>query len=118
MLRTGLGDNVIEPYTFVFIGDRTSQDGQVRSNVGRAVNFSGKSRRIKNHFQADWFRRLIPFWALLPGKNFRFPGNSCQFGCEMHRDVAKALLILGRGLSTFRNQSLPAPFEKWEVLTE
>ncbi len=35
--------------------------------------------------------------------------HSCECGCEMHRDTAAAIVILGRGLATIGNQSLDAP---------
>jgi putative transposase len=34
--------------------------------------------------------------------------HSCDCGCELHRDVAAALVILSRGLATVRNQSVEA----------
>lgn len=52
--------------------------------------------------------QICPACGAVARKELSVRWHSCPCGCEMHRDVAAALVILSRGLSTLRNQPVEA----------
>lgn len=57
---------------------------------------------------ARYTSQICPKCDAVAKKELSVRWHSCPCGCELHRDVAAALVILSRGLSTLRNQSVEA----------
>jgi putative transposase len=53
--------------------------------------------------------QTCPNCGLIAKKPLVVRWHSCPCGCEMHRDIAAAIVILRRGLASVRNQSVDAP---------
>ena len=53
--------------------------------------------------------QICPKCAAISKKALSVRWHSCPCGCEMHRDIAAALVIFSRGLATVGNQPIDAP---------
>jgi putative transposase len=53
--------------------------------------------------------QICPDCGNIAKKDLSIRWHSCQCGCELHRDVAAARVILSRGLATLSNQPVDAP---------
>jgi putative transposase len=53
--------------------------------------------------------QTCPACGNIAKKDLAVRWHSCPCGCELHRDVAAAKIILSRGLATLGNQSVDAP---------
>jgi putative transposase len=53
--------------------------------------------------------QICPNCGAVAKKELAVRWHSCECGCELHRDVAAAQVILSRGLATLSNQSVDAP---------
>jgi putative transposase len=52
--------------------------------------------------------QICPNCGAIAKKDLAIRWHSCPCGCELHRDVAAAQVILSRGLTTVRNQAVEA----------
>jgi putative transposase len=52
--------------------------------------------------------QICPSCGAIAKKDMSVRWHSCSCGCEMHRDIAAALVILSRGLATLSNQPVDA----------
>lgn len=70
----------------------------------KAVNAGGRVVEV----DARYTSQICPECGAVAKKELSVRWHECPCGCEMHRDVAAALVILSRGLSTLRNQPVEA----------
>ena len=71
----------------------------------KAENASSKLVKIDPRYTSQ----TCPDCGTIAKKELSVRWHSCPCGCEMHRDVAAAKVILSRGLATLGNQSVDAP---------
>ena len=79
---------------------------------GTFVNMLG----YKAEKAGSWLLKVYPAYSsqtcpecgVIVKKELANRWHSCECGCEMHRDTAAAMIILGRGLASIGSQSLEA----------
>jgi putative transposase len=115
-----LSHRLAHTYKLIVIEDLNVK-GLAASRLSKSVNDAGWSlfTRLLGYKVAETGSKLVkvdpcltsqtcPDCGAINKKELSERWHSCPCGCEMHRDIAAAKVILSRGLSTLRNQSVNA----------
>lgn len=111
---------LVTTYSVIAVEDLNIK-GLASSRLSKSVNDAGWGQFLSMlHYKAvnagsrvvevdpRYTSQECPDCGLIAKKELSVRWHSCPCGCELHRDVAAALVILSRGLSTLRNQSVEA----------
>jgi putative transposase len=115
-----LSKNLVQTYSVIAV-ENLNVKGLAGGMLAKSVNDAGWGQFLQYlnykavnagsrvvEVDARYTSQICPNCGAIAKKELSVRWHSCPCGCELHRDTAAALVILSRGLSTLRNQSVEA----------